>query len=94
MKNKGTIGFVLWLGIVAAILGTIFLWSRNMMNESDKFGFCLDVIYNQITTDSQTVTDCQKIVKNQREEWDKRDIKRNQKFLDKIERNNLTIPGK
>lgn len=84
------IGFYVFLFLV---LGGIYLQTRVWDNAHEKFGFCLDVIYNGVTDDSATIADCQKILADFHAERDKEDVERNQKFLDKIERNNLTVPG-
>ncbi len=74
-------------------LGGIYLQTRSWDQGHEKFGFCLDVIYQGVTSDSETIADCRKLLDDFRAERDKEDAERNQKFLDQIERNTLTTPG-
>ncbi len=93
MKNKAIIGLMLWIGFVIIAAGSAIFLMKTFEYDYEKHSFCLDVIYNQVTNDPETISECQEILEEFRVKIEKRDEERNQKFLDKIERNTLTTPG-
>lgn len=92
MKNKGTvIGLTLYVCFMVMLVGGLFSYSRHIDQGTDQFIFCLEVRSNHITDDPQIVADCEKLLDDWQAKRDREKEERNQKFLDKIERKDLTI---
>ncbi len=79
--KKWIIAGLFYLVFLGSIV-SLGLWATDDM---DEFGFCLDVVYNGITDDSEVITYCQKKLDDFRAEREIEEKERNDKFLKEFE---------